>query len=62
MTGEQKAWMDKHPEYRVVGPPPGGGFTYQRTAYLNPDGTIPAKDSSPEVGCFRVGVLVAPKP
>lgn len=61
MTSEQKAWLDAHPTFRVVGPTPGGGFTYQQTVYLNPNGTVPPHGTSPDIGCFRVGVLVAPK-
>jgi hypothetical protein len=62
MTGEQKAWLTAHPEYRPIGVTAGRTRFVKRGA-LKPDGTFVAVTrASPLIdesaGSFGVGVLV----
>ncbi len=61
MTGQQKAWLDANPTYRVVGQA-AGGFHFARQTFLLPDGTTrqpprKADDQPIPEGSFHVGVL-----
>ena len=60
MTNEQKAWLDSHPEYRMMGAA-GGNTRYVKRGTLRKDGTfVPVSRSAPLIdtrdGGFGVGV------
>jgi hypothetical protein len=51
MTGAQKAWLDAHPEYEIVGQL-GGRIAYVERGVLHPDGTF-ARGKGPYLGDVR---------
>ena len=66
MTGAQKAWLEKNPQYRPLGVTAGRTRFVKRGA-LKPDGTfVPATRAAPLIderdGAFGVGILMTWEP
>jgi hypothetical protein len=62
MTGPQKAWLDAHKQYRVIGGrPPGAGAKFVQTGMLHADGEFDQGRTGGRLhvrpGSFEVGML-----
>lgn len=61
MTSSQKAWLDGHPAYSVVGAL-SGNVRYERRRVLLPDGHLAGPRTAQPHGAFMVGVRVVGEP
>jgi hypothetical protein len=64
MTAEQKSWLDRNKNYRMVGTR-GGNSTWSRVGMLHEDGIFEphVRGQRPNVrqGSFEVGILTVPQ-